>query len=259
MNFKNTVLFIFLIGCRESSTPPSSDRQTSVEIEVDHRSEKEGSTYEEGKGISLLKETEESLGVEIAEVTENPIQSTLRITAQVYRSALEKSKKQGGEQQGNAYASALLSSEIASTLPLQTTVHFGSSPKSAVRPPGIVWKINSAQSTGLEKTEILLELPDPEQSLKVRDFIELDLLSPLALSAKLSIPPSARLKTSTGSYAFVKNGSFLLRTEIKTGIESKDWIEILEGLYEGDQIATKPIEELYMIELRATKGGGHCH
>ncbi|MES2309138.1 MAG: hypothetical protein V4507_09805, partial [Verrucomicrobiota bacterium] len=75
----------------------------------------------------------------------------------------------------------------------------------------------------------------------------------------LNIPRSALLETSQGSFVFVKNGDSWLRTEIKVGHSSKETIEITEGLHEGETIATQPVEALYLIELRSTKGGGHSH
>ena len=247
-------LFSSLLGCRESSK-----NQATPEKEHDHGSEGEGATYQEGKGISLMKETEQSLGVEIVDLTEQNIQSKIHLTAQVYRSASEKSKKTAGEQQGNAYATALISSDLSSRLTDQTKVSYLNPQQNNLILVGSLWKIISAQASGLENTELLLEFPDPEKSMTIGDFLEIDLLPNASPSKKLVIPHSARLKTSTGTFAFVKNGEFLLRTEIKTGIENEEWIEIVEGLYEGDQVAVKPVEALYMIELRATKGGGHCH
>lgn len=247
-------LSVSLIGCREKS----SDQAVS-EKEHDHGAEGEGATYQEGKGILLMKETEEALGVEILDLTEQMIQSKIHLTAQIYRSASESSKKQDGEKQGNAYATSLISPEIATKLTTKTKLHLLNSPINPSTLSGSLWKIVLAQDSGLEKSELLLEIPDADKTLAVGQFVEVNLLPDLAPTKKLAIPHSARLKTSTGSFAFVKNGEFLLRTEIKTGIENEEWIEILEGLYEGDQLAIKPVEALYMIELRATKGGGHCH
>jgi hypothetical protein len=42
-------------------------------------------------------------------------------------------------------------------------------------------------------------------------------------------------------------------------METPDRVEVSGGLYEGDTIAVRPAERLYLIELRATKGGGHSH
>ncbi|MBL8992520.1 MAG: hypothetical protein JNM63_04215, partial [Spirochaetia bacterium] len=60
-------------------------------------------------------------------------------------------------------------------------------------------------------------------------------------------------------FVYVENGKRLLRQEVKSGRQSAGQIEILEGLYSGDRVAVKPVEWLYLIELRAVKGGGHSH
>jgi hypothetical protein len=36
-------------------------------------------------------------------------------------------------------------------------------------------------------------------------------------------------------------------------------VEILDGLYAGDIVATAGVEQLWLTELRLTKGGGHSH
>jgi multidrug efflux pump subunit AcrA (membrane-fusion protein) len=46
---------------------------------------------------------------------------------------------------------------------------------------------------------------------------------------------------------------------VKTGSEADGKIEITDGLFQGDQVVAKPVETLWLIELRATKGGGHSH
>jgi hypothetical protein len=50
-----------------------------------------------------------------------------------------------------------------------------------------------------------------------------------------------------------------MRTPITVGAEDAEHAAITDGIYAGDIVATKPVETLYLIELRATKGGGHSH
>jgi hypothetical protein len=136
---------------------------------------------------------------------------------------------------------------------------FAFSDDAAVDQEGVVWKIEATQIPVLGQAEILLELTDEDHRLAVGNFVAVQV--PLGSTPRvlMGVPPSAVLETSTGTYAFVKNGNYLLRTSIKTGLKNKDYIEITEGLYEGDTVAVKPVEALYLIELRETKGGGHCH
>ncbi|MBK9991892.1 MAG: hypothetical protein IPP19_14495 [Verrucomicrobia bacterium] len=51
----------------------------------------------------------------------------------------------------------------------------------------------------------------------------------------------------------------MLRTAVKPGANDGEYIEILDGLYAGDVIATAAVEQLWLTELRLTKGGGHSH
>ena len=77
--------------------------------------------------------------------------------------------------------------------------------------------------------------------------------------AVAAIPQSALLRTTEGSFVYAVNGDAYFRTAVKTGAEVDGWIEITDGLLAGDQVVTRPVETLWLIELRATKGGGHSH
>lgn len=253
--------FVFCqVGCnsKHENGDGHAHGEKSAEGHDDHRDENSGATYQEGKGISLSEETRKSLGLELAEVGERELSPTLSLTAQIYRAATEASRTHGKERAGHAYATTLVPLELKDKLATGKKLSFTLQNKSEASHEGLVWLINSTQTALLGKVEILLEFPDGDHSLAVGDFVEAKI--PLGKIRKtLSIPRSALLETSTGTYAFVQNGGFLLRTEIKIGIQTDDTVEITEGLYDGDTIVVKPVEALYLIELRATKGGGHCH
>ena len=56
------------------------------------------------------------------------------------------------------------------------------------------------------------------------------------------------------------NGQAYFRTAVKVGAESEALIEITDGLLAGDQVVTKALATLWLIELRATKASaGCCH
>jgi hypothetical protein len=111
----------------------------------------------------------------------------------------------------------------------------------------------------VNSVEAILQIPDPRNTLKVGEFVSGSVVESGAEETVLTIPRSAVLETATGKFAFVQNGDYLLRTPITTGAENTDYAEITDGIYAGDVVATKPVETLYLIELRATKGGGHSH
>jgi hypothetical protein len=214
----------------------------------DHGSEAAGASFQEGKGIALMEETKQAIGLELAEVAEQTLQPSITLTAQVYRLASETSRRYGQERTGFAYGTTLVSPETAAQL--QPGQKFAM---------GTVWKVDRTQLPVLGQVEVLLELANPDHSLAVGAFIEVQIPLGTASQKVVSIPRSAVLQTSIGTFAFVENAGFLLRTEIKTGAENQEFIAITDGLYEGDTIAVKPVEALYLIELRSTKGGGHCH
>jgi hypothetical protein len=225
----------------------------------DHGAEASGASYQEGKGISMSEETRKSLGLEVMEVGEQVLTPTIALTGQIYRASSEPSRTYGKERSGNAYATALISRELVDKLAVGQKLNFLPQGSSASPQEGTVWKIDSAQMSVLGKAEALLELRDAAHALAVGAFVEAKVPIGKEPRKMIAIPRSALLEASTGRYAFVQNGSFLLRTEIKTGAQTDDFVEVTEGLYEGDNIAVKPVEALYLIELRATKGGGHSH
>ena len=68
-----------------------------------------------------------------------------------------------------------------------------------------------------------------------------------------------RLRFATGTFVYVLNGEYYLRTAVKTGVRSGEFIEISDGLYPGDVVVATAVEQLWLTELRVTKGGGHSH
>jgi hypothetical protein len=259
-----TILFYFLcslsilttVSCSKSEE--NKNPQDYLSEETHEEPESEGAIFQEGKGILLSNETQKAIGLELAEVKEETIQSDLLVTAQIYRTASETSRKHGRERSGFAYATAMLSPEMARQITQGQKVIFNLGEKDAPQ-EGIIWKLDETQLSLLEKIEILFELPDPKASLSVGDFIKIKISSTVASRKVLTIPNTAILEAATGTFAFVQNGDHLLRTETKIGTKGQNSSEIIDGLYEGDTIAVKPVQTLYLIELRATKGGGHSH
>jgi hypothetical protein len=253
------LLMILLTSCNPQPKPQAQAPKKESHSH-DHGSEGEGASYAEGKGITLLEETAQSIGLELAGVAEQPLRPRLDLPAQIYRGAGEPSRTHGGERQGRAYATALLATAQAEGLQPGLPLTFQVRGKADVPHTGRLWRIEHGQAAVLGKVELLLELEDPDRSLAVGDFVETGIDKETSTGGtRLAVPKSAVLRTPMGTFAFVQNGPYLLRTEIETGAEDATHVEVTGGLYEGDTIAVRPVEALYMIELRATKGGGHCH
>jgi hypothetical protein len=91
--------------------------------------------------------------------------------------------------------------------------------------------------------------------LRVSDVETRDLPGAAAIPA---IPREALLKTVRGDFVYVDNGGWLLRTPVTTGAEAGGWVEIREGLYEGDRVAVAAVEAIWLAEIAAVNGGVGC-
>jgi cobalt-zinc-cadmium efflux system membrane fusion protein len=61
-----------------------------------------------------------------------------------------------------------------------------------------------------------------------------------------------------GSFVYAANGGAFLRTPVVLGSRQGDRIEVMDGLFEGDEIVTAGASNLWMIELQAVNGGKGC-
>jgi hypothetical protein len=74
----------------------------------------------------------------------------------------------------------------------------------------------------------------------------------------LVAPKSAILETTAGASLYIENGERYKRSSVKVGRAFGDMVEITEGVYEGDKVVTDAAQTLWLIELRAIKGGKGC-
>jgi len=73
-----------------------------------------------------------------------------------------------------------------------------------------------------------------------------------------TIPESALLRTVRGEFVFVANGGWYLRTPVQTGAAAGGWVEIRDGLYEGDTVVAQGARALWLAEIQAVNGGVSC-
>jgi hypothetical protein len=186
--------------------------------------------FKEGSGLQLSAETSAALGLKIAEVEERAVRHTYELTASVFDAGPP------------ARASSLVPGEVADDL--------------EEHPPAEakILAIHRGLSSAVTQVEIIFAL---EGNPAVGSTISVTLRGPSHTGT--AVPRSALLRTATGTFVYVVNGANLLRTLVKPGASDGEYIEILEGLYAGDVLATAAVEQLWLTELRLTKGGGHSH
>lgn len=74
----------------------------------------------------------------------------------------------------------------------------------------------------------------------------------------LTIPAGALVRAVRGDFVFVENGGWLLLTPVMAGAVLDGRVEIREGLYEGDIVATRGVRMLVLAEIQALNGGVGC-
>ncbi len=110
----------------------------------------------------------------------------------------------------------------------------------------------------LGESEIIVGVTNATEKLKPGEFLPAVITLPRE-NVVAVIPRSALLGTSEGTFVYAVNGDAFFRTAVKVGAEADGLVEITDGLFAGDAVVTRPVETFYLIELRATKGGGHSH
>jgi multidrug efflux pump subunit AcrA (membrane-fusion protein) len=61
-----------------------------------------------------------------------------------------------------------------------------------------------------------------------------------------------------GDLVYVVNGDAYLLTWVELGARSGGLVEVTDGLLAGDSVVTRGAMDLWLVELRAQKGGQGC-
>ena len=225
-----------LIGCgKQHTVPVESAEAEAVPL------------FQGNKGIWLPEETRKLLGVESAEVAEQPMQQELRKLARVYRAARDGAP---------ACASVLLTTAEAKDLKPGQAIRLkkGGFPEEV---PGKLARVDEQTQTALGQAEALLEFDDARTRVAAGTFLTATFLigEPRPV---LVVPQSALLTAAEGTFVYAVNGKHFTRTEIKIAATTDGFVEVEDGLYPGDRVAVQGVGSLWLIELSALKGGKPC-
>jgi len=213
-----------------------------------------GASFKAGKGVIVTDETRKIIGVEVADVADRKLPNQIRFTVQVFgekhHHLLNQEDHSGCDVHGSGFVSTNTASDVKPGQPVEL-MNGTNTPL-----PGVVLAVQKALALG--ESEIIIGISNATAALKAGEFVPARISVPRE-DAVAAIPQSALLRTSEGSFVYAVNGDAYFRTAVKTGAEAEGWIEITDGLLAGDQVVTKPVQTLWLIELRAVKGGGHSH
>lgn len=202
--------------------------------------------FQEGKGVPFTEETRTLFGLEIAEVAEKPMRRQWEKTAEVYRTP--RGTSPGG-------AVAWCSETDAKALVPGQVVSLRGGNESGIA--GRLVRLDRQAHMGLGQVEALIEFNDARPNMTPGAFVTATFTDDAAHTL-LTVPTSAVLETADGRYVYTVNGSHLTRTRVKVGPTSEGFTGIEEGLYAGDAVAAKGVDELWLVELSALKGGTPC-
>lgn len=213
-----------------------------------------GASFKAGKGVIVTEETKKLLGVKVDDVTDRKLPNQIRLTVQVFGEKHHHLLNAEDHTGCDVHGSGFVSTNTAAILRAGQLVELLKSTNAPLA--GVVLAVQKALALG--ESEIVIGISNATAALKSGEFVPGRINIPRE-EAVTVIPHSALLRTSEGTFVYAVNGDAYFRTAVKTGSEADGWVEITDGLLAGDQVVTKAVQTLWLIELRATKGGGHSH
>lgn len=206
--------------------------------------------FDEGRGVRLTEAGRNVAGIELAEaVFAEGGNGTITATGQVF--AVDRSS-------GTARASVALSARRANGIEPIAPVNAGTRPGD-LHLAGHVERVDRQAVRVTGQVEVIVSVPAAEARLREGSFLSFSFDQPGAQGDEmLRIPASALLPTARGDFVYVVNGNHFFRSPVQTGRKSGDFIEIEDGLFEGDVVVSAGKKHLWLIELQAINGGEAC-
>ena len=229
------VLLSAVVGCSRDETEHAGPESAVLQL------------FEKGKGLRLPDDMKRTLGVETVDVAEKSFLRDLEAAVRVY---------QGGRGSMLGRATALLTAEDASSLSAGQTVTLRPNAGESQTITGQFARLD-VQTVGFGQAEALIEFPDPEGRHPAGSSL-VATFAPPGQKNGFAVPAAAVLQGADTLFVYTVNGSHFVRTPVKPGARSGEWVEIADGLYTGDQVVVKGGDAMWMIELCALKGGTPC-
>jgi multidrug efflux pump subunit AcrA (membrane-fusion protein) len=238
-------LAVALAGCGEKH---DHDHEGHGHSHGDDAESFSGATHKEGTGITLLDETRQLLGIQTAEVQEQALPRKIHFTARVFDMG----------KAADLLVLGTVPTNDAALLRPGLPVQFQSA--SGMTLTGAVQQVSRLLANG--EAEIIATvgrapISGPAHNLKPGAFGEI-IITVADEKSALVVPREAVIKSTTGNLVYTLNGDAYILTWVEIGAESDGWVEIKDGLFAGDSVVTRGVMELWLVELRAVKGGQGC-
>lgn len=242
------VVAVFIAGCGHKDGDGHAHEPGEAET---------GVTFNAKKGLFVPPETAKFIGLQVADVGERKIAAALQFTAQVYRAAndatfasLQRSAAPDALASGNVSAV-----EAASLTEGQTVSVQGAD--GGIDLPGRIVTLKRALAKARGQVEVLLAISDSQRPLAPGAFLSVTV--PLdGEKSVVSVPRSAVFRTTEGDFVYTVSGEHFVRAPVKLGVVNREFAEVTDGLYAGDQVVVQPVMTLWMAELQSLRGGKAC-
>ena len=255
MRLSGSAIFVWTLLAISLLVSGCGRKDANQKIEAEgHEESPSGASFKTGKGISFTDETSKILGIEIADVMEEKLSQVIQLNVQIFSETHRFVNIDEYHSGCDIHGLGFLSPEKAALVQPKQPVQLITSANEIL--DGFVVAVQKTMAHG--ENDVIVGITSTNANLKDGEFVKavIDLPREEAVTV---IPRSALLQTAQGKFVYVVNGEAYYRTAVEAGNGTDDKIEITSGLYAGDKVVTKPVETLWLIELRATKGGGHSH
>jgi len=210
-----------------------------------------GPQYSANRGLFLPDETRRSIDLQVVEVGEQKGSGTLEFEVRVYAREGNVIKASGAL--GIAPARLLKAGQSVAIQTRENGRPATTSPAFTGKVVGVSEQLRAA--TG--HLEVLVELAAAPESIVVGSVLSAQIT--LQEGEKvITIPKSALLQCTEGSFVFAVSGEHFVRTAVKAGGSHGEVVEISDGLLPGDEVVARPVMSLWLTELAAVKGGQAC-
>ena len=245
--FAVSLLAAVLSGCGEHDHEHAKDggEDHSHNADGSHSDSAEsfsGATHKEGAGITLLDETRQLLGLETVEAREVELPREVRFTARVFDTDATQLRVLGTVPTSDA---AFLNSGLKAD--------FKSASGATVT--GVIQHVSTPVKD--DEAEIIAAFRNESATFKQGEFGDITVSVPSGKKV-LAVPSEAVIKGATGHLVYAVNGDAYILTWVELGAESGGWVEITDGLLAGDSVVMRGAMDLWLVELRAVKGGQGC-
>lgn len=218
-------------GHRETTEHTEADADSHEHGHDEHAEETSASArFEAGEGLWLAEGTAYALGVQFVQLEKRTVAPSFQVIARVFEA--------GPPARASARVPAALASRLERSTPRDARLD-------AVRRE-LVSPLNEA--------EAIFEL---EGTPPIGSALTLTLTEPARES--LVLPRSALLRTATGTFVYVARDGRFVRVPVVVDDGDGEDVVVAEGLRGDETVARSAVEQLWLTELRLTKGGGHSH